>query len=301
MYLTELSQTSYEDLIIDLYTDIGTKNESEGNNMKKLVCMVLAAMMLLSGVAFAEGKLSIQGSTSVTPLMEKLVAAFPDKSVECEVQGTGSSAGIKAAIEGTADLGMSSRNLKEAELAELTPIIIAMDGIAVVVNPENPVKSLTKEQVSQVFKGEIVNWKDLGGEDAPIVLISREAGSGTRDAFEELMELTTEKDGKKLSLVDFAYPIVASGNGEVKQNVATKKGAIGYLSLGSVDDTLVAAKIDDVEATPENIKNNTYAIARPFIVVTKGAPRADVQALIDFILGAEGQQIVADNHYITMG
>ncbi len=269
--------------------------------MKQWVCRILAALMLLSGAALAEGKLSIQGSTSVTPLMEKLVAAFPDKTVECEVQGTGSSAGIKAAIEGTANLGMSSRNLKEEELAELKPITIAMDGIAVVVNPENPVKALTKDQVTQVFKGEITNWKDLGGEDAPIVLISSEAGSGTRDAFEELLSLTTEKDGKKLSLVDLAYPIIASGNDEVKQNVATKKGAIGYLSLGSVDDTLVAMKIDDVDATPENVKNNTYPVARPFIVVTKGEPIADVQALIDFILGEEGQKIVAENHYITVG
>jgi len=261
----------------------------------------LLVLTLTAGAALAEGKLSIQGSTSVTPLMEKLVDAFPEKdTIECEVQGTGSSAGIKAAIEGTAQIGMSSRELKEEELAELTPVVIAMDGIAVVVNPENPVKALTSEQVSQVFKGEIENWSELGGEDAPIVLISREAGSGTRDAFEELMKLTSEKDGKALSLVDMAGPMIATGNGEVKQNVATKKGAIGYLSLGSVDDTLAALEIDGAAATADNVKNKTYPIARPFILVTKGEPAQNAQLMLDFILGTDGQEIVVANHYISV-
>ena len=265
-----------------------------------LVTMLILTLFPAAGLAQGE-KLSIQGSTSVTPLMEKLVEAFPEADViECEIQGTGSSAGIKAAIEGTAQLGMSSRELKEEELAELTPVVIAMDGIAVVVNPENPVKALTSEQVSQIFKGEIVSWSELGGDDAPIVLISREAGSGTRDAFEELMKLVSDKDGKPLSLVDMAGPLIATGNGEVKQNVATKKGAVGYLSLGSVDDTLTALEIDGAPATTENVKDKSYPIARPFILVTKGEPVENAQKMLDFILGAEGQAIVAANHYITV-
>jgi len=265
-----------------------------------LVTMLILTLFPAAGLAQGE-KLSIQGSTSVTPLMEKLVEAFPEAdAIECEIQGTGSSAGIKAAIEGTAQLGMSSRELKEEELAELTPVVIAMDGIAVVVNPENPVKALTSEQVSQIFKGEIVSWSELGGDDAPIVLISREAGSGTRDAFEELMKLVSDKDGKPLSLVDMAGPLIATGNGEVKQNVATKKGAVGYLSLGSVDDTLTALEIDGAPATTENVKDKSYPIARPFILVTKGEPVENAQKMLDFILGAEGQAIVAANHYITV-
>ncbi len=252
--------------------------------------------------AGATVKLSVQGSTSVTPLMEALIDAFaPDHvNIQCEVQGTGSSAGIKAAIEGTAQVGMSSRELKEEEEAELTPVTIAMDGIAVVVNPKNPVKGLTKDEISAVFKGEITNWKDLGGDDKPIVLISREAGSGTRDAFEEIMKLTSKQDDKTISLVDLAGPLIATGNGEVKQNVASKENAIGYLSLGSVDETLHALSVDDAEATAENVKNGSYTVARPFLLVTKGAPTAESQQLIDFILGQAGQTIVVEKGYISV-
>lgn len=270
--------------------------------MKKTMILVLVVMMLLGTItgATADSKLSIQGSTSVMPLMEKLVAAFPAEGIECEVQGTGSGAGIKAAMDGTAQIGMSSRELKEDELAELTPVVIAMDGIAVAVNPGNPVKGLTQDQAAQVFKGEITNWNELGGDDAPIVLISREAGSGTRSAFEELLKLTSEKDGKTISLVDLAYPIIATGNGEVKQNVATKKNAIGYLSLGSVDETLRALAIDDVTPSVETVKDGTYKVARPFILATKGQPTEEAQQMLDFVMSADGQQIVADNGYIKV-
>ncbi len=269
--------------------------------MKKAIALTLALMLTIAPMAMAETKLSIQGSTSVMPLMEKLTEKFVPDGFTCEIQGTGSSAGLKAAVEGTAQLAMSSRGLKEAELVDLTPVTIAMDGIAVVVNPENAVSDLTAEQLAQVFKGEISNWSQLGGADAPIVLISREAGSGTRDAFEELMKLTAEKDGRTISLVDLAYPIIATGNGEIKQNVASKRGAIGYISLGSVDDTLKALAVGGVLPAPETVKDGSYVVARPFIVATKGQPTAEAQQLIDFILGEEGQAVVAAHHYITVG
>lgn len=268
--------------------------------MKKAIALTLALMLAAAPMSLAKSKLSIQGSTSVTPLMEKLTEQFAPSGFTCEIQGTGSSAGLKAAMEGTAQVAMSSRQLKEAELAELTPVTIAMDGIAVVVYPGNAVSDMTAEQIAQVFKGEISNWKDLGGADAPIVLISREAGSGTRDAFEELMKLTTEKDGRTISMVDLAYPIIATGNGEIKQNVASKAGGIGYISLGSVDDTLKAVSVGGVVPSPETVKDGSYVVARPFIVATKGQPTAEARQLIDFIMSAEGQAVVSENHYIPV-
>lgn len=248
-------------------------------------------------------KLSIQGSTSVAPLMERLVDAFVAENgdIQCEVQGTGSSAGLKATMDGTAHIGMSSRALREEEAAHLTAVTIALDGIAVVVHPDNPVKALTREQISSIFQGEIVNWSALGGEDAPIVLVSREAGSGTRGAFEEIMRLESAVDGKTFSLVDLAGPLIATGNGEIKQNIATKKNAIGYLSLGSVDDSLRALEVDGVQATAQNVKNETYPIARPFLLVTKGAPSESAQRLIDLILSGDGQTVVEEMGYISVG
>jgi phosphate transport system substrate-binding protein len=246
------------------------------------------------------GTVTISGSTSVQPLAQDLADIFNESepNVNIEIQGGGSSQGIKDATDGVSDIGTSSRELKEEEKAGITEHIIAYDGIAVVVHPSNPVTNLTSEQVQKIFKGEITNWKDVGGADKEILVVTREEGSGTRSAFEELMKLQEKKDDKTVSFIR-SDALVGDGNGAIKANIASKDNAVGYLSLGFVDNSIKKASLDGVECTVENIKNKSYAISRPFLMLTKGEVRPEVQVFLDFILGDKGQEIVGKS-YITI-
>lgn len=234
------------------------------------------------------------GSTSVQPLSEELAKAFMDKNPGkvINVQGGGSSQGVKAANEGVAEIGAASRHLKDSEKSlGLNVVQIAIDGIAVVVNPANEsVNDLTIDQVQKIFAGEITNWKDVGGNDEEIRAITRESGSGTRGAFEEMV-----MDETKIANT----AITQNSNGGVRTAVANDKAAIGYLSMGYVNDEVKAVKIDGVDATVENIKAGTYKISRPFNYLTKGEPQGLTKDYIDFVLSAEGQEIVAED-YITV-
>lgn len=249
----------------------------------------------------ATSSVEVVGSTSVSPLAEDEADVFSEKYTQynINIQSVGSSAGIKAVQDGTADIGMSSRELTDDEKKELTEELIALDGIAIIVNDENTIKGLTLDEVTKIYEGKITNWKDVGGEDHPIVIISREEGSGTRDAFEQLCNLEYKKDDKTYTMVD-PGAIIADGNGSVKQNVATKPGAIGYVSLGTVDDSVKNVEVNGVLGTEENVKNGTYLIKRPFIFVTKGEVSEGAQAYLDFVLSDEGQEIVEENHYISI-
>lgn len=248
------------------------------------------------------GKIVLVGSTSVDPLAQKLAESYKasNPGVEIEIQAVGSSAGIKAAIDGSATIGMSSRELKEEEISEgVTPHVICKDGIAVVVNPANPVQNLTKEQVQKIFLGEIKNWKEVGGNDEEILVVSRESGSGTRGAFEEILKIEKEVEGKKVSgLVENA--LQAEGTGAVKANVASKANSIGYVSLGYIDDTIKTLQVEGVDATAENIVSGTYPVARPFVLVTKGEVSPVDQAFLDFVMSSEGQTEVEKDGYIKV-
>lgn len=279
--------------------------------MKKLISVglvILLAVTMFAGCAKEEepsgtsgsalsGTLSIAGSTTVAPPAQDLADAFeamyPDARVD--VQGIGSSAGMKMLNEGGAEIGMASRELKQKELDwGLEPIAIAYDGIAVVVNPANGVSELSKEQIQKIFKGEITNWSEVGGADEEILVVSREAGSGTRGAFEEILKL----EGDEGSMV-VESALIAEGNGAVKANIASKTQAIGYISLGIVDETVKAVKVDGAEATVENIKSGAYAVSRPLNMATKGEVSELAKAYLDFVMSPEGQKIVA-NHYIPV-
>lgn len=247
------------------------------------------------------GSISITGSTSVAPLAQDLADSFnkiqPDVTID--VQGTGSTQGIVDATEGTSDIGTSSRELKDEEKnAGLTEHIIAYDGIAVVVHPSNKVTNLTKEQILGIFKGDIKNWKDVGGDDKEILVISREEGSGTRGAFEELMKLEEKQGDGKISLLR-KDALIQDGTGAVKANVAGKENAIGYISLGFVDESVKKVSVEGVECTVTTAKDKSYPISRPFLMLTKGEPSAETKAFLDFVLGDEGQKIVAEK-YITV-
>lgn len=247
------------------------------------------------------GKVAISGSTSVQPLAQDLADAFQDieQGVEVDVQAGGSTQGVKDANEGTSDIGNSSRALAEEEKGwGLTEHIIAYDGIAVIVHPSNTVKNLTKDQLVKIFKGEIKNWKDVGGADKEILVVSREEGSGTRGAFEELLKLEEKQGDTKVSLV-VANALIAGSTGEVTANVSTKENAIGYTSLGFVDNSVNKVSIDGIECSVENVKSNTYSISRPFLMLTKGDIRPEVKAFLDFIKSDKGQEIVAKK-YITV-
>lgn len=241
------------------------------------------------------GSISMVGSTSMEKLANAVSEAFMEKypKVTVTAEFVGSGAGIEAVTNGTADIGNSSRNLKDEEKANgVTENIVAIDGIAVVVDPANTVEDLTKDQLTSIYDGSVTNWKDVGGNDAPIVVVGREAGSGTRGAFEELLKL---EDACK-------YSNELDSTGAVMAKVASTPGSIGYVSLDVLDDTVKAVKLDGAEPTEENIKAGKYFLSRPFVMATKGeiSEQNDlVKALFDFIYSDEGSELVKSVGLIT--
>ena len=242
------------------------------------------------------GSISMVGSTSMEKLANALSEAFmeeyPDVTVTAEFVGSG--AGIEAVTNGTADIGNSSRSLKDEEKAAgVVENVVAIDGIAVCVDPANEVADLTKEQLTNIYNGTVTNWKEVGGADEPIIVIGREAGSGTRGAFEELVDL---QDACK-------YANELDSTGAVIAKVASTPGAIGYASLDARDDSGKALSLEGVEATAENIKAGNYFLSRPFVMATKGeiSEQNDlVQAWFDYVMGDEGQQIASEVGLITV-
>ena len=239
--------------------------------------------------------ITVSGSTSVGPLMEKIAEKYEEENsnISIEINQTGSSAGIKDAMDGISQIGMSSRNLKDEEAAKVKATVLAYDGVAVITNTGNSVKELTIGQIRDIFTGKITNWSEVGGSNAPIVVVSREAGSGTRTAFEEGVEYSEEELVK--------YAIISKGNGDVKTTVSTNENAIGFVSFEYVDDAISSINVNGIEPTAANVKAGSYALSRPFLAVTNEQYiTEDSQKLIDYITSEEGQQIVEDNKLITI-
>ena len=247
-----------------------------------------AATEAKSADADLSGSISMVGSTSMEKFANALSEAFMEKypKVTVTAEFVGSGAGIEAVSNGTADIGNSSRNLKDEEKAKgVAENIVAIDGIAVVVDPANTVEDLTKDQLTSIYDGTVTNWKDVGGNDAPIVVVGREAGSGTRGAFEELLKL---EDACK-------YSNELDSTGAVMAKVASTPGSIGYVSLDVLDDTVKALKLDGAEPTED-------FLSRPFVMATKGeiSEQSDlVKALFDFIYSDEGSELVKSVGLIT--
>lgn len=277
------------------------------NEPKKIMLVLVSVLLLfttiLTGCAQSttvntststslSGTITESGSTTVQPIAEKLGAAFTAKypKVSVIIQGGGSSVGIKAATDGTVDIGAASRDLKESEKPGLVETVIARDGIAIVAHPSQTVSNLTKQQIIDIFSGKITNWKEVGGADKKITVVSREEGSGTRGAFEELVMGST---------TIAATAILQSSNGAVRTTVIGDPAAIAYLSCGYVDDTIKVVNVDGVAGTVANVKNGTYKIVRPLLFVTKGQTTGLVKEFIDFCLSDEGQEIVSED-YITV-
>ncbi len=216
-----------------------------------------------------------------------------NKNVQVNVQGGGSSQGIEAATSGAAAIGSSSRAVKDEEKTKgnLVDTTIALDGIAIVVHPANTVENLKTEDIRNIYLGNIKNWKEVGGPDALITVVSREEGSGTREAFTSLV-----MDKKEI----LKTAIIQNATGAVRTTVVGDKNAIGYVSLASLNESVKALDIDGAAATDANVKAGTYKLQRPFVYVTKEAPAGLAKAFIDFVLSAEGQKIITDEGAISI-
>lgn len=235
------------------------------------------------------GTVSITGSTSVEKILMDMISDFTayNPDVKVNYTGTGSSAGITDAMNGANDIGASSRNLKEEEKG-LEQVVFAYDGIAVVLHPSNKIADLTIEQILKIYSGEITNWSELGGNDANIIVVSREGASGTRGAFEELTGL------EDVGLVESAT--VVEGNGNVQATVAGNENAIGYVSFSFINETVKAVTVDGVEATPANAKDGTYVLSRPFLLVyNKDTVSPEASAFLEYVVEPDAQEFVEDH------
>lgn len=281
------------------------KNSKVIRTFVTILALIISVSVMLTGcgksnqgtndnnTSGSAGTVTISGSTSVQPLAQILADEFNNENpdTKIDIQAGGSSTGIKNANTKVTDIGNSSRSLKEEEKAwGLDENTIAIDGIAIVINPNNSVENLSKDDLIKIFTGEITNWKDVGGADREIIVINREDGSGTRGAFEEILGI--EGKSRKDALI-------SNENGVVKATVSSKEDAIGYMSLGYVDQSVKTLKVDDIEPSVENIKSGKYPISRPFLMVTKGEVKPEVQTFLDFVLSQKGQKIVEEQGYLS--
>ncbi|MFA0415510.1 phosphate ABC transporter substrate-binding protein [Vibrio renipiscarius] len=267
-----------------------------------MVRVVLAALISMSAVTFSAhaSEINISGSTSVARIMDVLAERFnqshPDSFIA--VQGIGSTAGVTLVKSGVVDLGMSSRYLTNIEQDEtLTVTSIALDGLAVIVNQSNRVNNITREQLYDVYKGKITNWKQLGGDDQTIAVVTREASSGSQYSFESLLGLNKVKNGHLVSDVN-PDNLVVNSNSMVKTLVNHNSQAIGFVSMGSVDRSVKAIQFEGVDPTNKNVADHTYELARPFLVfyiTEKIDPQT--QSFVTYLASKEAKQQIAEYGY----
>ena len=256
--------------------------------MRRFFVVLLAAgLAVLTGCGGPGRTVNIEGSTAMALVAEALREGFvgwePDVTVNCS--GTGSGAGIEAAIDGRCDIGLSSRALRDAEVARgAQGHLIALDGVAVIVHPSNPVTGLTGSELARLFSGEMTNWSSLGGPDAPVAACGREAGSGTREAFEEAIGAAGR----------CTYTNEYSSTGDVVGNVAANPNAIGYASLAALNESVAALEIDGVTCTAASVRDGSYRISRPFLLVTgAGASLSPAaQSFLDYARSASAAEVI---------
>ena len=265
-----------------------------------IVTIVVAVVSMPAQGSPAElsGELTIAGSTTVLPINQECARLLMEKNsaLRISISGGGSGHGVKSVGAGEIDIGAASRDVKSTEMEiypDLKPVGIGKDSVAIVVHPANGVSELTMEQASKIFTGEITNWKEVGGADEAIRVITREEGSGTREVFEKYVMKPSEREIA-------GEASVKPSNGEVRATVSGDEKSIGYLSLGYLDPSVKAVKIDGVEATVENVLADKYPIVRTLYLITKGEPDEVEEAFIDFVLSEEGQNVVEDMGYIKM-
>nr|CBX30235.1 hypothetical protein N47_D30440 [uncultured Desulfobacterium sp.] len=274
--------------------------EGKMKRSKLVMGAVLLAAIFTSGIAFA-GNISINGSTTVLPIAQKVAEAFmkehPD--VKISVSGGGSGNGIKALIDGSTDIADASRAMKDKEVemakgkgANPVEFIVAYDCIVPVVHPDNPIKNITVDQLKAIYKGEVKNWKEFGGLDKPIVVISRDTSSGTYEVWEE-----------KVMKKERVYPgaLLTASNGAIVQTVSKNINAIGYIGVGYADSSVKALTVNSIKGSKETTLNKTFPISRPLYMYTRIQPAGDIKAFMDYVLNKKkGQNLVEESGFIPL-
>lgn len=263
--------------------------------------LTLVLAVATAGWANAAGnELTIKGSTTVLPVAQVMAEVFMDRNpdVDISVQGGGSGVGIASLIDGTTDIADSSRKIKDKEIAKakekgIIPheIVIAMDGIAVIVHPSNIISYLSREQIKAIYTGKVSNWAEIGGEDGKIVVVSRDTSSGTFEAFENLA-LDKEKVRPDA--------LTTASNQAVVMTVASSPNAIGYAGLGYLSKKVKPLRVDKVECTRETILSGAYPLSRPLYMYTNGSPEGKIKQFVDFILSEEGQKLVEEEGFVGL-
>ncbi|MDR1941042.1 MAG: phosphate ABC transporter substrate-binding protein [Endomicrobium sp.] len=269
--------------------------------MKSFIKIVSAALItaLFAGNVFA-GKVILEGSTTVLPIAQRAAEEYMDANLSADitVRGGGSGVGINSLISGTCDIANSSREIKDSEIQAAASkgkspkaFVIAMDGIAVIVNPKNPVSALSKKQISDIYTGKITNWSQAGGNDEKIVVISRDSASGTFESFSELAL-------NKQKVISSA--LMQASNQTIATTVSNTKGAIGYVGIGYVSDSVKSVPIDGVTANKINVLKGVYPYSRPLYMYSNGEPSGEVKKFIDFLISSDGQAIVEQEGFIPV-
>jgi phosphate transport system substrate-binding protein len=255
--------------------------------MSKKIYMISSLLiigLLIGGCGKGKTSFTLAGSTAFQPFAEKLADQYmmSHPNISITVQGGGSEVGIQSANSGAAQIGMADLVTLPPEANSLIATVVAKDGIAVVVNPKNQIVKLTTDQVRDIFNGKITNWKEVGGIDASITVVSREAGSGTRSSFEQIVkDITLKKDA-----------LIQDSNGTIRETVANDANSVGYLSHGLVNEKIKPLKIDEVDCTVEQIVAGNYKLVRPIYLLVKGNIEGEVKNFIDYILSPEGQKTI---------
>lgn len=274
--------------------------------MKKYLLLGIVSMLGLSTGAMASKVVQVKGSDTIVNVSQYIAEEYmmANKGARIAVTGGGSGVGISSLINGTADIGMASRNIKDKEIkaakekgVNIDEVVIGFDGITVIVNDGNNVENLTHENLAKIFRGEITNWKDLGGVDQQIVVLSRDSSSGTHEFFKEhiVREENTKKDAEYGNKT-----LYMPSNEAIKQEVKSNKGAIGYIGMGYMDETVKSLKVDSVEPTVKNVSDKSYPIAREVYWYVKETDNKEVKGLVDFALSETGQNIVKEEGFVPV-
>jgi phosphate transport system substrate-binding protein len=254
--------------------------------LKKIITLSFFCILisLMGGCGKGKTSITLAGSTAFQPFAEKLAEQYMNinKNVAITVQGSGSAVGIQSAISGAAQIGMADLVILPEEAKTLTATVVARDGIALVVNPASSITNLSTQQVRDIFNGNIKNWKDVGGNNAPITVVSREAGSGTRSSFEQIItDINLTRDA-----------LIQESNGTIRETVANDPNAIGYLSHGLLNEKVKSVRLDEHECSVESMTTGKYKLVRPIYFLVKGNPEGEIKNFTDYILSDEGQRTI---------